>query len=114
METFSLGGVPVYTDYCENIIVDSGHPILAWKANKERFSPRLFTSHIRALYPDGLPRIGSRHSEDALSWNLFHSLQLAGKLLLITDFIALGLDCDIVYFWARDACQWSDKVDPDI
>jgi len=114
METFSRGGVPVYTDYRENIIVDSGHPILAWKANKERFSPTLFPSHIRALYPDGLPRIGSRHSEDALSWNLFRSLQLAGKLILVTDFITPGLDFAIVYLWARDASQWRDKVDPDI
>jgi hypothetical protein len=114
METFSRGGVPVYSDYRENIVVDPSHPILAWKANKERFSPMLFPLHVRALYPEGLPRIGSRHSEDALSWNLFRSLQLAGKLPLVTDFIALGSDFDIVYFWARDSGQWSDKVDPDI
>jgi len=114
MEIFSRGGVPVYSDYCENIVVDPGHPILVWKANKERFSPALFPSHIRTLYPDGLPRIGSRHSEDALSWNLFRSLQLAGKLPLVTDFIAPRLDFDIVYFWARDASRRSDKVDPDI
>lgn len=114
MEILSRGGVPVYPDYRENIVVDPAHPVLAWKANKERFSPTLFPPHIRALYADGLPRIGSRHSEDAVSWNLFGSLQLAGRLSLIADFIAAGSDFDILYFWARDASRWSDKVDPDI
>lgn len=114
MEIFSRGGVSVYSDYRENIVVEPGHPVLAWKANKERFSPTLFPLRIRKLYPEGLLRIGSRHSEDALSWNLFRSLQLAEKLPLITDFIAPELDFDTVYFWARDANLWSDKVDPDI
>jgi len=114
MQIFSRGGVPVYSDYRENIVVDPSHPVLFWKANKERFSPMLFPLHVRELYPEGLPRIGSRHSEDALSWNLFRSLQLAGKLELITGFIAPRLDFDIVYFWARDANQQSDKVNPDI
>jgi hypothetical protein len=55
MEIFSRGGVSVYSDYRENIVVDPSHPILLWKANKERLSPALFPSHTRVLYPEGLP-----------------------------------------------------------
>lgn len=110
----SRRGVLVYADYRDNIIVDPDHPILLWKARKERFSPRLFPPEVRGMSPQGLPRIGSQHSEDALSWNLFRSLQLAGRLPLVTDFIHPGLDFDTVYFWGRDANRRSEQIDPDI
>jgi len=101
MKIQSKSGVPVYTDYKENIVVDPENRVLAWKASKDRF-------------PQGLPRIGSQHSEDALSWNLFRSLQLAGKLALVGDFAAPGADFDAVYFWNRDAHQRSEQIDPEI
>ena len=101
MKIQSKSGVPLYTDYRENIVVDPDNPVLAWKASKDRF-------------PQGLPRIGSGHSEDALSWNLFRSLQLAGKLPLVGDFAAPGADFDTVYFWGRDAHQRSEQIDLEI
>jgi hypothetical protein len=101
MKIQSKSGVPVYTDYKENIVADPDNRVLAWKASKDRF-------------PQGLPRIGSQHSEDALSWNLFRSLQLAGKLPLVGDFAAPGADFDTVYFWGRDAHQRSEQIDLEI
>jgi hypothetical protein len=114
MKTYSRGGVGVYTDYRCNIIVDPDHPILVWKANRDKFSPKLFCSEVRESFPEGLARIGSQHSEDALSWNVFRSLQLAGKLALVGDFAAPGADFDTVYFWNRDAHQRSEQIDPEI
>lgn len=107
----SRGGVGIYIDYRNNIIVDSNHPILLWKADKERFSPTLFPLHVRQNFPQGLPRIGSQHSEDALSWNVFRSLQLAGKLQLVTDYLPTQMDVEKVYFWQRDADRWSPEID---
>ena len=114
MKIQSKSGVPVHTDYKENIVVDPDNRVLAWKASKDRFPPRQFGPEIEKDFPEGLSRIGSRHSEDALSWNLFRSLQLAGKLALVGDFAALREDFGTVYFWLRDANQGSERIDPEI
>ena len=114
MKVCSRGGGLVYTDYQENIIVDHDHPILRWKANKERFSPNLFSLETRNQLPEGLPRIGSQHSEDALSWNILRSLQLENKLHLITDMIMPEMNVEIVYFWQHDTRHWSEQIDPEI
>ena len=96
MKIKSKSGVPVHTDYKENIVVDPDNRVLAWKASKDRFPPGQFGPEIEKAFPEGLPRIGSQHSEDALSWNLFRSLQLAGKLLLAGDSAAPGEDFEYV------------------
>ena len=114
MKIHSRGGVGVYADYRENIIVDHDHPALAWKANKDRFRPELFRSAVQAAFPRGFPRIGSEHSEDALSWNLFRSLQLEKKLALVGDLAAPRAHFCAVYFWGRAAHLLSEQVDPEI
>jgi hypothetical protein len=114
MKIHSRGGVEVYTDYRENIIVDPDHPVLAWKANKDRFDPKLFPAKVRDAFPEGLPRIGSQHSEDALSWNVFRSLQLGQKLSLVGHSSIQGQDFDAVYFWGRDAHQRSEQIHSEI
>lgn len=114
MKIHSRGGVGVYTDYRDNIIVDPDHPALVWKANKDRFRRELFCSEVRAAFPQGLARIGSEHSEDALSWNLFRSLQLAQKLALVGDFAAPRAHLCAVYFWGRAAHLRSGQIDPEI
>lgn len=103
MKYYSKSGVGIYTDYHENIIVDSAHPILEWKATKK--NERL---------PDGSPYIASQHSEDALSWNVFRSLQQGNKLQLVTDMVAPGIDIDMVYFWQHAAHKRSQEIDPEI
>ena len=114
MKIQSKSGVPVYTDYKENIVVDPDNRVLAWKASKDRFPRCRFGPEMKKAFPEGLPRIGSRHSEDALSWNLFRSLQLAGKLPFAGDFATPGEDFEEVYFWGRDAHQGSQQIDPEI
>ena len=81
MKVISRGGVPVHTDYAENIIVDSAHPILVWKANKDRLRPDWFTRDVQERFPGGLPKLGSVHSEDALTWNIFRTLNWKTELI---------------------------------
>ena len=103
MKYFSKSGVGIYTDYRENIIVDADHPILKWKANKKN-----------EKLPDGSPYIASQHSEDALSWNLFRSLQLADKMSLVTGKLPIQIDVEKLYFWQHGVHQQSQEVDPEI
>jgi hypothetical protein len=72
---------PVVPDYRERILVDQGSPILAFKASRDRFTSD--------KHP-GWPYLGSRNSEDALTWNVFRSLQLAGRLDLAADVFGLS------------------------
>lgn len=116
MKVCSRGGVGVYTDYRENIIVDADHPILKWKANKknERLRPSWFPVWVRSKFPEGFPYIASEQSEDILSWNLFRSLQSAGKLRFIIDRLGIRVDIEKAYFWQHDADRWNEEVDPEI
>jgi len=116
MKVYSRGGVGVYTDYRENIIIDADHPILKWKANKknERLRPSWFPAEVRSKFPRGFPYIASEQSEDVLSWNLFRSLQAAGKLRLLTDEKGIHEDIEMVYFWQHEADRWSEEVDLEI
>lgn len=114
MKVCSRGGVPVYTDYRENIIVDSNHPILAWKANKDRLRPSWFPLDIQKDFPGGLPKLGSMHSEDALTWNVFRMLQLKNKIQCLTEIFNPSLDIYRVWFWGHDAGHESPKTDAEI
>jgi len=108
---YSRGGVPVWEDYRRNIIVDAENPILAWKAEKDKYSPTLFPREVQQRFPLGIPRIGSLHSEDALSWNLFRSLHEAGKLYLITDFLSQDMAVSMLYFWGHSVDESSTRID---
>jgi hypothetical protein len=116
MKVCSRGGVGVYTDYKENIIVEADHPILEWKACKknERLRPNLFLPWIASRFPEGFPYISSENSEDVLSWNIFRSLQLANKISLITDSLMIHTPIEKVYFWQHDVSLWSQEIDNEI
>jgi hypothetical protein len=75
----------VVKDYRQRIIVDPDNPILAFKASRDRYT-NLPSQEKYA----GLPYIGSWHSEDALTWNVFRSMQKAKRLELITDKLHIG------------------------
>ena len=75
----------VIKDYRKRIIVDPNNPILAFKANRDRYTK----SGNQSVYA-GLPYLGSRNSEDALTWNVFRSLQMAGKLNIVSDRFKIG------------------------
>lgn len=78
-------GEKVVEDYRDRILVDQDNPILAFKANRDRFTdPELKT------YYAGFPYLGSPRSEDALTWNVFRSLQKAENLGIITDILRIG------------------------
>jgi len=111
----SRGGVGVFTDYRKNIIVDSGHPILRWKADKDRLRPSWFSSEVQTEFKGGLPKIGSQHSEDALTWNVFRTLQLNQGIHIITGIFDADIDVSKLYFWGgHDADQRNGKIDTDI
>lgn len=75
----------VAPDYRTRIIVDPDNPILAFKANRDRY-----TNLPNQKEYAGLPYLGSSASEDAVTWNFFRSLQKAGKLNLVSDFLGVG------------------------
>jgi len=73
----------VALDFRSRIIVDPDSPILAFKASRDRYTRRW---HVYA----GLSYLGSRYSEDALTWNVFRSLQKAQKLGFVCDEFRIG------------------------
>jgi hypothetical protein len=90
--TITRSGVKVYDDWRDNIIVDAGAPSLAWKAGRDTFGANTSVPNH--------PRLASEDSEDALSWNLFRTLERTGHLDVVTR--ALGLEDKYqVLYWHR-------------
>lgn len=58
-------------DFRNNLIIDKNNPILIQKAWRDRFSAE---SHWNAGY-GGEAYLSRKNSEDALTWNIFRSLQ---------------------------------------
>jgi len=86
-------------DYRENLIVDKDNPILIQKAWRDRFSGE---SHWRAGY-GGQAYLSKPNSEDALTWNVFRTLQLSGErgLKVISDVFRIS-EVDKMLFWGCD------------
>lgn len=74
----------VAADYRSRIIVDPDSPILAFKANADRYTRRSQVGYA------GLPYLGSQNSEDALTWNVFRSLQKAHRLDIVCNNLEIG------------------------
>lgn len=90
--TITRSGVKVYHDWRDNIVVDAEAPAVVWKAGRSTFG-----THTSV---PGQPYLASENSEDALSWNLFRTLEKAGQLDVVTR--ALGLEDDFqVLYWYR-------------
>jgi hypothetical protein len=90
----------VAEDFRERILVDSDSSILAFKANRDRF-----TDIKNQTDYAGLPHLGSYHSEDALTWNVFRSLQKHGCLNIITKELGIGD--------SRGMLLWTIAPEPD-
>lgn len=116
MKVYSRGGVGVYTDYRENIIVDADHPILAWKARKrnERLRALWFPVAVQSGFPEGFPYLASENSEDVLSWNIFRSLQMADKMCLLSNVLGMPGDVEEVYFWQHAVSRRTEEPAPEI
>jgi hypothetical protein len=90
--TITRSGVKVYDDWRDNIVVDPDAPSLVWKAGRDIFGANTSVP--------GHPYLASENSEDALSWNLFRSLEKAGRLDVVAR--ALGLEDEFqVLYWYR-------------
>ena len=78
-------GKKVLENYRERIIVDPDNPILAFKASRDRY-----TNVPSQKKYSGLPYLGSRTSEDTLTWNIFRTLQKNKRLDIITGRLNIG------------------------
>lgn len=86
-------------DYRGNLIVDENNPILIQKAWRDRFSRK---SHWDAGY-GGEAYISKPNSEDALTWNVFRTLQLSGKkgLKIVSSLFKIS-EVNTMLFWGCD------------
>jgi len=75
----------VAADFRSRIIVEPDSPILAFKANRDRYTQGTQPSYA------GLPYLGSQASEDAVTWNVFRGLQKARGLDIICNELDIGL-----------------------
>jgi hypothetical protein len=75
----------VVSDYHSRIIVDADNPILAFKANRNRY-----TNLSNQLKYAGLPYPESSESEDAMTWNVFRSLQKGSGLNRVSNLLGIG------------------------
>lgn len=84
----------VAQDYRDNILVDKNNPILAAKANRDRYTRE--QRNLRQYW--GLSHIGSKNSEDALTWNVFRTLEVESKFALLEPVLGEMSDPRIVYW----------------
>lgn len=93
-------------DYRRNIIVDMNNPILVQKAWRDRFSSE---SHWQHGY-GGEAYLSKINSEDALTWNVFRSLQLSDNKHI--NSISLELfnihPIETILFWG---CNPQEQLD---
>lgn len=87
----------VVEDYRQRILVDANSPLLAFKASRDRY-----TNLPNQRRYAGLPYLSSRQSEDALTWNVFRSLEQARRLDIITEELKIG-DPRGLLFWTLAA-----------
>lgn len=89
-----------YFDYRSNLIVDENNPILIQKAWRDRFSGPSFWKEGKE---GGKAYLGVKHGEDALTWNVFRSLQREGQKGCQVISRVLGLSqIDKILFWGCD------------
>ncbi|MCK9437740.1 MAG: hypothetical protein M0Q12_11095, partial [Synergistaceae bacterium] len=84
----------VWKDYRNNILVDKDNPVLAFKANRDRY----FINGKQNAYA-GLPHIASIRSEDAITWNVIRRLSLYNDFAPIGQLIDLELSNLKVLLW---------------
>lgn len=92
-------------DYRKNLICDPDNPILVQRAWRDRFS---HPGHWRDGY-GGIAYLARAHGEDALTWNVFRTLQVNGQSGL--DIIAYAFQVAPVkniLFWGCDVHEASD------
>jgi hypothetical protein len=92
-------GVKVYDDWRDNVVVDPDAPPLVWKAGRNVFGTNKSVP--------GRPYLASENSEDALSWNLFRTLERTSHLDVVARALELEDEFQVLY-WYR---SW-DSTEP--
>ncbi|MBT4400685.1 MAG: hypothetical protein HOM18_12810 [Candidatus Marinimicrobia bacterium] len=93
-------------DYRKNLIADKNNPILIQKAWRDFYSGG--SSYGNSLV--GKAYLGVEHGEDALTWNVFRSLQLHGPKGLRVIEKTFGLDTiEGLLFWGCDVESGSNS-----
>jgi hypothetical protein len=82
-------------DFRENLIVDRDHPILVQKAWRDH-------------YQDGSAHLAAPHGEDALTWNVFRSLEQENQLEVVQRFFGLTKPIQEILYWG---CSPDGKSD---
>ena len=95
----------VHKDYRDNILVDKDNPVLAFKANRDRY----FENGNQDDYA-GLSHLGSINSEDAITWNLIRCLSLSDDFSPIENLIKLKLTNPKVLLWTLSFNNKSNKL----
>jgi len=88
-------------DFRSNLIVDQDNPILIQKAWRDHFAGKSCWQRGKDA---GKAYLGVAHGEDAMTWNVFRSLQVEGPRGLEVVEAVLGLSTiESVLFWGCDA-----------
>lgn len=95
----------VYKDYRDNILVDKDNPVLAFKANRDRY----FKNGKQDIYA-GLAHLGSINSEDAITWNLIRSLSLSKDFSSLEVLLGLKLPNPKVLLWTLSFDDESNEL----
>jgi len=96
----------VYYDYRDNIVIDRDNPILAFKANRDRYDDKKQSAYA------GMPMIGSIYSEDALTWNVFRILQSENSLHLLNHLFEEDLTDAKLLLWTYACIRKIDGKHP--
>jgi hypothetical protein len=95
----------VFIDYRDNIHVDKDNPILAFKANRDRY----IRNGKQDIYA-GLSHIGSKNSEDAITWNYFRSLELQNSYNSFENLIGIDVKNPEILLWTLAFSENSKKL----
>jgi hypothetical protein len=89
--TITRSGTKVYEDWRDNIVVDAGAPPLAWRAGRDRFRANTDVP--------GRSYLASENNETALLWNLFRTLEKAGRLDIVARPLGLNDEFEVLYWY---------------
>jgi hypothetical protein len=89
--TITRSGTKVYEDWRDNIVVDADSPPLVWRARRDLFRAN---TDVR-----GRSYLASENNETALLWNLFRTLEKAGRLDVVSRPLGLNDEFEVLYWY---------------
>lgn len=95
----------VHIDYRKNILIDQENPVLAFKANRDRY-----VQTKNQMNYAGLPQLGSINSEDAITWNIFRSLSISNNFNPLEKLFNRKLDNPKILLWTLSFDQISHDL----